>query len=159
MWDPFVILPGAPFLPTVSSLERLMADRKNVFTCCSQNGSAISARESHCTRNLECLRSEPGRPQVPTSRQVSSRCLVCGGRESRMEDICRVEKPIQFRKRYLCGTGLCSTSRAITTGSSSRLTIIFQVLLIKWLGTHKEYDSINVEEVTYDEGPCADPSH
>ena len=26
----------------------------------------------------------------------------------------------------------------------------FQVLLITWLGTHKEYDSINVEEVAYD---------
>lgn len=31
-----------------------------------------------------------------------------------------------------------------------------QVLFIKWLGTHKEYDRINVEEVEYDEGRYAD---
>jgi mRNA interferase HigB len=35
----------------------------------------------------------------------------------------------------------------------------YQVLLIKWLGTHKEYDNISLEEVTYDEGRYADPSH
>ena len=34
----------------------------------------------------------------------------------------------------------------------------FRVLLIKWLGTHKEYDNINAEEVKYDEGRYADPS-
>jgi mRNA interferase HigB len=34
-----------------------------------------------------------------------------------------------------------------------------QVLLIKWLGTHKEYDNISVEEVTYEEDRYADPSH
>ncbi len=33
-----------------------------------------------------------------------------------------------------------------------------QVLLIKWLGTHKEYDSIDVEKVAYDESRYADPS-
>ena len=35
----------------------------------------------------------------------------------------------------------------------------YQVLLIKWLGTHKEYDNINVEEVMYDEDRYANPSH
>ncbi|WP_263382767.1 type II toxin-antitoxin system HigB family toxin [Granulicella arctica] len=48
-------------------------------------------------------------------------------------------------------------------GNDYRLVVAinyhFQVLLIKWLGTHKEYDSIKVEEVTYDEGRYADPSH
>jgi mRNA interferase HigB len=34
----------------------------------------------------------------------------------------------------------------------------YGVLLIKWLGTHKEYDSINVEEVAYDESRYADPT-
>lgn len=35
----------------------------------------------------------------------------------------------------------------------------YQVLLIKWLGTHKEYDNINAQEVAYDEDRYADPSH
>jgi mRNA interferase HigB len=35
----------------------------------------------------------------------------------------------------------------------------YQVLLIKWLGTHKEYDNINVQEVAYDENRYADPSN
>jgi mRNA interferase HigB len=33
-----------------------------------------------------------------------------------------------------------------------------QVLLIKWLGTHKEYDRIDVERVAYDESRYADSS-
>lgn len=48
-------------------------------------------------------------------------------------------------------------------GNDYRLVVAinyhFQVLLIKWLGTHKEYDNINVEEVAYDEGRYADSSH
>ena len=47
-------------------------------------------------------------------------------------------------------------------GNDYRLVVAirydFQVLMIKWLGTHKEYDRIDVEEVTYDEGRYADPS-
>lgn len=34
----------------------------------------------------------------------------------------------------------------------------YQVLLVKWLGTHIEYDRIDVGEVSYDEGRYADPS-
>ncbi len=48
-------------------------------------------------------------------------------------------------------------------GNDYRLVVAinyhFQVLLIKWIGTHREYDNINVEEVTYDESRYADPSH
>lgn len=48
-------------------------------------------------------------------------------------------------------------------GNDYRLVVAinyhFQVLLIKWLGTHKEYDNIKAEEVRYDEGRYADPSH
>ena len=48
-------------------------------------------------------------------------------------------------------------------GNDYRLVVTinyqFQVLLIKWLGTHKEYDNISVEEVAYDEDRYADPSH
>ena len=34
----------------------------------------------------------------------------------------------------------------------------YQVLMIKWLGTHEEYDRIDVTEVKYEEGRYADPS-
>lgn len=34
----------------------------------------------------------------------------------------------------------------------------YQLLRIIWLGTHKEYDKINVEEVEYDKRRYADPS-
>ncbi len=48
-------------------------------------------------------------------------------------------------------------------GNDYRLVVAinyhYQVLLIKWLGTHKEYDKINVEEVAYDESRYADSSH
>ncbi len=48
-------------------------------------------------------------------------------------------------------------------GNDYRLVVAinyhFQVVLIKWLGTHKEYDNIDVEQVTYDENRYADPAH
>jgi mRNA interferase HigB len=48
-------------------------------------------------------------------------------------------------------------------GNDYRLVVAinyhFQVLLIKWLGTHKEYDNINAEQVNYDEARYADPSY
>jgi len=47
-------------------------------------------------------------------------------------------------------------------GNNYRLVVAinyqFQVLLIKWLGTHQEYDRIRVEEVKYDESRYADSS-
>ena len=48
-------------------------------------------------------------------------------------------------------------------GNDYRLVVAinyaFQVVLIKWLGTHKEYDNIAVEQVTYDEDRYADPTN
>jgi mRNA interferase HigB len=48
-------------------------------------------------------------------------------------------------------------------GNEYRLVVAinyhYQVLMIKWLGTHKEYDKINVAEVEYDERRYADPSN
>jgi mRNA interferase HigB len=35
----------------------------------------------------------------------------------------------------------------------------YQVLLIKWLGTHKKYDAIDAGKVEYDKHRCTDPSH
>jgi mRNA interferase HigB len=47
-------------------------------------------------------------------------------------------------------------------GNDYRLVVsinyTYGVLLIKWLGTHREYDRINVEEVAYDESRYADSS-
>ena len=34
----------------------------------------------------------------------------------------------------------------------------YQLVLIKWLGTHKEYDNINAVKVAYEEARYADPS-
>jgi mRNA interferase HigB len=35
----------------------------------------------------------------------------------------------------------------------------FQLVLIKWLGTHEEYDRIDVEQVTYDEDRYSNATH
>ena len=47
-------------------------------------------------------------------------------------------------------------------GNDYRLVVAInyqvQVLLIKWLGTHKEYDKINVEGIEYDKSRYADPT-
>ena len=48
-------------------------------------------------------------------------------------------------------------------GNDFRLVVAinyhFQVMLIKWLGTHYEYDRIDVEQVMYDEDRYADPAN
>jgi len=35
----------------------------------------------------------------------------------------------------------------------------YQVLLVKWLGTHREYDKIDVQKVEYDKSRYTGPSH
>jgi mRNA interferase HigB len=35
----------------------------------------------------------------------------------------------------------------------------YKILLIKWIGTHKEYDQIDASEVEYDQGRYYDSSH
>ena len=35
----------------------------------------------------------------------------------------------------------------------------YKILLIKWLGTHQEYDRINALEVEYDEDRYSNPTH
>ena len=48
-------------------------------------------------------------------------------------------------------------------GNEYRLVVAinyhYQVLLIKWLGTHKEYDKSDVGKVEYDKHRYTDPSH
>ena len=48
-------------------------------------------------------------------------------------------------------------------GNEFRLVVAinydYQVLLIKWLGTHREYDKIDVKRVEYDKNRYTDPSN
>lgn len=48
-------------------------------------------------------------------------------------------------------------------GNEFRLVVAinydYQVLLIKWLGTHREYDTIDVKRVEYDKSRYTDPSN
>ena len=61
------------------------------------------------------------------------------------------ELKIQFRS-----ASIISGERVVFNikGNEYRLVVAinynYQVLLIKWLGTHKEYDTISVKEVAYD---------
>lgn len=48
-------------------------------------------------------------------------------------------------------------------GNEYRLVVAinyqFQIALILWIGTHKEYDRIDVEKVQYDKKRYQSPSH
>lgn len=74
------------------------------------------------------------------------------------------KSPAELKSQYRSAS-IVSAERVVFNikGNDYRLVVAinydFQVLLIKWLGTHKEYDNIDAEEVTYDEGRYADPSH
>jgi len=68
-------------------------------------------------------------------------------------------------KSHYGSASIISAERVVFNikGNDYRLVVAinyhYQVLLIKWLGTHKEYDSINVEKVEYDGDRYADPSN
>jgi mRNA interferase HigB len=72
--------------------------------------------------------------------------------------------PAELKERYRSAS-IISDERVVFNikGNDSRLVVSInydvQVLLIKWLGTHKEYDRIDVEKVAYDESRYADPSN
>ncbi len=67
-------------------------------------------------------------------------------------------------KEQFRSTSIVSAERVVFNikGNDYRLVAsihyALQIVLIKWLGTHKEYDRINVEEVSYDASRYADPS-
>ncbi len=68
-------------------------------------------------------------------------------------------------KRQYSSASIISAERVVFNikGNDYRLVVAinyhFQVVLIKWLGTHREYDNVNVEQVMYDEDRYADPTH
>ncbi|MGI4827633.1 MAG: type II toxin-antitoxin system HigB family toxin [Janthinobacterium lividum] len=68
-------------------------------------------------------------------------------------------------KQHYRSASIVSSSRVVFNirGNDFRLVAAmnfdYQVLFIKWLGTHREYDRIDVEEVEYDEARYADPPH
>lgn len=74
------------------------------------------------------------------------------------------KNPAELKQQYRSAS-IISSERVVFNikGNNYRLVVSInyhiQVLLITWLGTHKEYDSIDVEKVAYDESRYADPSH
>jgi mRNA interferase HigB len=59
-------------------------------------------------------------------------------------------------KKQFASAGIVSSERVVfnITGNDYRLVAAinyqFQIVLILWIGTHKEYDRISVEKVRYD---------
>lgn len=67
-------------------------------------------------------------------------------------------------KRQFSSASIVSAERVVFNikGNDYRLVVAinyaFQVVMVKWLGTHREYDEIDVEGVKYDESRYADPT-
>ncbi len=67
-------------------------------------------------------------------------------------------------KQQYRSASIVSASRVVFNirGNEYRLVasinFAYQVIFIKWLGTHREYDRIDVEKVEYDEGRYSDSS-
>ncbi len=68
-------------------------------------------------------------------------------------------------KSHYSSASIVSAERVVFNikGNEYRLIVsinyAYQVLLLKWLGTHKEYDNNHVEEVVYDENRYTHPSN
>jgi len=73
------------------------------------------------------------------------------------------KSPAELKAQY-GSASIVSSERAVFNikANDYRLVVAIsytcQVLLIIWMGTHKEYDKVNVEKVEYDKSRYADPS-
>jgi mRNA interferase HigB len=72
--------------------------------------------------------------------------------------------PAELKQQY--GSASIITSERVVfniKGNHYRLIVAisydYQIMLIKWLGTHKEYDQINAAEVEYDKSRYSDTSN
>ena len=74
------------------------------------------------------------------------------------------KSPADLKQQYRSAS-VVSAERVVFNikGNDYRLVVAinyeFRIVLIKWLGTHKEYDRIDVEQVTYDEDRYSHPAH
>ena len=74
------------------------------------------------------------------------------------------KNPAELKKQY-SSASIVSAERVVFNikGNDYRLiTAInyhYQVLLIIWIGTHKEYDQVNAQKVQYDKQRYRDPSN
>jgi mRNA interferase HigB len=74
------------------------------------------------------------------------------------------KNPAELKQQYRSAS-IVSSERVVFNikGNEYRLVVAinyhYQVLLIIWLGTHKEYDKIDVEKVEYDKRRYAGPSN
>jgi len=72
--------------------------------------------------------------------------------------------PAELKRQYTSAS-IISSERVVFNikGNAYRLIVAinyyYQLLLIKWLGTHKEYDQIDAEKVEYDKKRYANPSN
>ena len=79
-------------------------------------------------------------------------------------EVARAEWKSELKSQY-SSASIVSAERVVFNikGNDYRLVVAinyaFQVVLIRWLGTHKEYDKIDVEQVKYDESRYEDPTH
>lgn len=68
-------------------------------------------------------------------------------------------------KRQYGSASIVSSERVVFNikGNHYRLVVAidynFQIVLIKWLGSHAEYDKIDAKKVEYDKSRYANPSH
>ena len=68
-------------------------------------------------------------------------------------------------KAQFASASILSSERVVFNikGNDYRLIVAinypYQIVRIKWLGTHREYDKINAREVQYDKQRYSDPSH
>ena len=74
------------------------------------------------------------------------------------------KSPAELKAQYRSAS-IISSERVVFNikGNDYRLIVAinyhYQVLLIKWLGTHKEYDQIDAEKVEYEKERYASPSN
>lgn len=95
-----------------------------------------------------------------------SQALVQGHLNAWYAEVARAswKSPAELKEQYRSAS-ILPAGRVVFNIQGNRYRLVvsinyqFSALLILWLGTHKEYDEIDVTKVEYDKRRYADPSH
>src|SRR5215831_11144595 len=118
----------------------------------------VDFRESDRTWYPERFRAEQGGAQGSRSREEQLDAWYAEAAKATWKS------PAELKAQYRAAS-IISSERVVFNikGNDYRLIVAinyhYQVLLIKWLGTHKEYDRIDVEKVEYEKERYANPSN
>ena len=108
----------------------------------------IGGNEDYCSPDIAGVHPEPFRQEGPAGGESGAGGMVRRSEQGFVEEYCGGQASLCHREYRQCGT-----DRLQYKGNDYRLVVAVDfekgIVWIKWIGTHKAYDKIDVTEVRY----------